>query len=419
MLAARSWAVALSACHATRVQLALALLLLVSSETEPKIPSWSSNVVLDMYMDVEHNEAGYQNRSANVFWFLSPTGTTPFMEDAETCQHCRCLRKAPPSEEDRYVILVVDGHALDASQLSLAECDPSTGNMLTGRFHVLLSPGDDEVYVSLVDASLRSLGVVSSRFSWTNPGREPQRLSSACDTDQATLEAAGDSGQTFSVLPSSPHGAPCLFWTSNLNNTVSIDMPSLLIALGHSVLNSRVKGLNAPYPEMICRMLQPQWPLPWVLFKLFNRYACLSELQATELFKYYKADQDMVETGVFLCFFPASLCKLFMQFNWTIIFVAAHPFMLCSCSSRSAQRLFQCLSMLLAVPHPGDSSHLVLATSTSIYVISVLPKTSFAYTLGRTKYCLNMQQNPCRSPADVVAGVATMCLAAQASPNLY
>ena len=123
---------------------------------EPAMPE----LLLDMYVSAETDDAGTQSRPATVVWVLySPAG-------AEKCQVCQAILTLPLDEVS--VLLVVDGHALASVQLSRAEWrQAGAENSLTGRFPAALS-GKEDVLVTLADSRLRPLGVASDTFSWTN-----------------------------------------------------------------------------------------------------------------------------------------------------------------------------------------------------------------------------------------------------------
>lgn len=151
------------------------------------------------------------------------------------------------------------------------------------------------------------------------------------------------------------------FWTSDLHDGGRGDLPSLLMDLGHKFFNMGLKRERGPFPEVIARMTMPSRPLAPTIDRLWSHSSGLRESDVVEMFEYYKDDPVMYETDAFLCLFPASYCEIFMPFNRTIIFNAAHRLFLGRCSTASAQRLVDHLRMMLE-RRPGHPRHFVVAS---------------------------------------------------------
>lgn len=62
--------------------------------------------------------------------------------------------------------------------------------------------------------------------------------------------------------------------------------------------------------------------------KVLNRHNAMSLTQATidHFYAAYKDDPQMEQVDAFVCFYPVSLCRLFVPFNKTIIFIASHRY---------------------------------------------------------------------------------------------
>ena len=145
------------------------------------------------------------------------------------------------------------------------------------------------------------------------------------------------------------------FWTSDLHDGTRVDLTSLLMDLGHDVLNMGQKRDKGPYPLTLARMKKPKRALsPAIPTTSLH----LTEANARDVFEYYKHDTDLFDTDAFICQFPVSMCELFIPFNRSIIMVASHRLFLGRCSLSQALKLIQHVQDL-----SKSSKHFILASN--------------------------------------------------------
>eukprot|EP00668_Euglena_longa_P004810 GGOE01005634.1.p1 GENE.GGOE01005634.1~~GGOE01005634.1.p1 ORF type:complete len:446 (-),score=107.29 GGOE01005634.1:379-1692(-) len=135
-------------------------------------------------------------------------------------------------------------------------------------------------------------------------------------------------------------GQRLTFWTSDLHDSTRIDMPSLLVHLGHRVIVNGVKGRHGPHHYVLRQFFIPVRRSP-VINKHLSHSRYLTEENVRDNFRYYRSDRLMADTDAFLCSFPASFCELWMPFNKSIIVLAAHRISIGRCSSRRLRRLVE------------------------------------------------------------------------------
>ena len=145
------------------------------------------------------------------------------------------------------------------------------------------------------------------------------------------------------------------FWTSDLHDGTRVDLTSLLMDLGHEVLNMGQKRDKGPHPLTLTRMKKPKRALsPAIPTSSLH----LTEANVRDVFEYYKNDTDLFDTDAFICQFPVSMCELFIPFNRSIIMVASHRLFLGRCSLSQALKLVQHVQDL-----SQSSKHFILASN--------------------------------------------------------
>eukprot|EP00667_Euglena_gracilis_P017130 EG_transcript_18007 len=146
-------------------------------------------------------------------------------------------------------------------------------------------------------------------------------------------------------------GPRLTFWTSDLHDSTRIDMPSLLVHLGHRVIVNGVKGRHGPHHYVLRQFFIPVRRSP-VINRHLSHSRYLTEENVRDNFRYYRTDRLMADTDAFLCSFPASFCELWMPFNKSIIILAAHRISIGRCSARRLHRLVQHIQAMNASSSP-------------------------------------------------------------------
>lgn len=183
-----------------------------------------------------------------------------------------------------------------------------------------------------------------------SPSLAPSESSSPAPSASPSTPASA----TTSGSPPPPLGGRQLtFWTSDLHDGTRADVTSLLSRNGHIVIPGGHKMQNGPYPEAWAHP-NVQWPereLPPVIAYHTGTMNPLSEGDIASTFDYYRNDSQMARVDAFICMFPFAYCELWMPFNKTIIFNAAHRYSLGRCPTSHWQRLSEHVQMAAARGH--------------------------------------------------------------------
>ena len=157
--------------------------------------------------------------------------------------------------------------------------------------------------------------------------------------------AAAGEGARASPCPVLPSPrAPSLartFWTSDLHDGTRADVTSTLTALGHSLVLAGHKGQKGPYRTVFAhpRVQQPLARLADYLQGAKSSMSRLTEKDIAAVFAYYQHDPQVAATDAFVCMFPNAACELWMPYNKSIIWLAAHRYVLGRCATAAWVRL--------------------------------------------------------------------------------
>ena len=91
---------------------------------------------------------------------------------------------------------------------------------------------------------------------------------------------------------------------------------------------------NDPATPSACRALPSRSLAPLIDTKK-SHSAYVSEKDVQLFFEYYKRDPDIARTDAFVCAFPLSFCEAFLPFNRTVIYLAAHRYVLGRCHTEA------------------------------------------------------------------------------------
>ena len=150
------------------------------------------------------------------------------------------------------------------------------------------------------------------------------------------------------------------FWTSDRHDGCRIDMPSVLSSMGHNVTIAGTKGNKTNYPFVFKRPGIKVYDHLSSVIRKNNKPPTLTENMIMDNFKFYKNDQEIASTDVFLCSYPSSQCEMWMPFNKTIAVLPAHRYNLGRCGTAEWNRWTRHLQMLSAMDNP---KHIIAASS--------------------------------------------------------
>jgi hypothetical protein len=152
-----------------------------------------------------------------------------------------------------------------------------------------------------------------------------------------------------------------VIWSSDLHDGFRCMFATLFAdGLGHEVILGGVKDRNLPHAACTASkdVHFPSRPYsPFINgFRDKNQY--VSEADVRSNFEYYRYDPDIKRVDAFICFFPMSMCEVWLPFNKTIIYVAGHRYSLGRCDEPRWSRITK--HMIEASSH----GHIVVSAST-------------------------------------------------------
>jgi hypothetical protein len=127
-----------------------------------------------------------------------------------------------------------------------------------------------------------------------------------------------------------------VFWTSDLHDGTRCDIATTLVGgLGQTLVNGGHKRGRSIYAECLQGVEVPSRALAPLIDAKQSHSDYISESDVASFFEYYKTDRDVARTDAFVCAFPLSFCEAFLPFNRTIIYLAAHRYVLGRCHSEA------------------------------------------------------------------------------------
>ena len=127
-----------------------------------------------------------------------------------------------------------------------------------------------------------------------------------------------------------------VFWTSDLHDGTRCDIATTLVAgLGQTLINGGHKRERSIYAECLQGVELPSRSLAPLIDTKKSHSDYVSEKDVQLFFEYYKRDPDIARTDAFVCAFPLSFCEAFLPFNRTVIYLAAHRYVLGRCHTEA------------------------------------------------------------------------------------
>ena len=128
-------------------------------------------------------------------------------------------------------------------------------------------------------------------------------------------------------MPSTLTPAPLTFWFSDLHDGTRVDHPSILLELGHSVVQAGKKGNTTVAPRIFEDItVLPVSSLSMQAKTYAFHFDKLNEARVAAQFEQYVRLPLMAKVSAFVCSFPSSMCDQYLGFNRSIVWAAAHRY---------------------------------------------------------------------------------------------
>ena len=160
--------------------------------------------------------------------------------------------------------------------------------------------------------------------------------------------------------------APLTFWFSDLHDGTRVDHPSILLELGHRVVQAGRKGSMTIAPWVFENVtVLPTSSLSKQVLAYGRHFHELDEKLVAAQFEQYMRLPLMAEVSAFVCAFPSAMCDQYLGFNRSIVWAPAHRYSHGRCATGSWQRHSARLQRAFErPPRPlGSPPHFVAAMS--------------------------------------------------------
>ena len=190
---------------------------------------------------------------------------------------------------------------------------------------------------SLLDVGYTFPELVNSPPSSFSPVYQPSMGAKGEDREDAHMDDCKTASLTF--------------WTSDLYENTSLNIPSALASMGHKVVLAGRKQADPSVSQK--KGFSVYQRLSNVISKQYvGPSTRLTEKMVKNNFEFYKDDGQIASTDAFICTLPASMCEMWMPFNKTIMFLPAHRYNLGRCSKEGWDRLNEHISALVSMDYP-------------------------------------------------------------------
>ena len=133
--------------------------------------------------------------------------------------------------------------------------------------------------------------------------------------------------------------APLTFWFSDLHDGTRVDHPSILLELGHRVVQAGRKGSMTIAPWVFENVtVLPTSSLSKQVLAYGRHSHELDEKLVAAQFEQYMRLPLMAEVSAFVCAFPSAMCDQYLGFNRSIVWAPAHRYSHGRCATGSWQR---------------------------------------------------------------------------------